>query len=357
MNKDLPLWPEAASTVAGSTDALYIFLWAITLLFSLGIFFAIVIFAIRYRQSARRTYSPDMKAHPAVESTWIVIPFMISMFLFGWGAKLYFEQQRAPANTLDIYVVGKQWMWKVRHPGGQQEINELHIPVGQPVKLIMTSQDVLHSFFVPEFRLKQDVVPGMYTTMWFEATKPGTYYLFCTEYCGTSHAEMGGHVYVMEPHEYQDWLAAREEVAAASAGGELFTKMRCVDCHREDDRARAPSLKGFFGRETVLADGRTLIADEDYFRESIYEPAAKVHAGFTPVMPTFKGLLTELDVIALMDYVRGLGDAGGAKGSPATTTGDSAQNPVTDGARPPTTPRGDLPSPPNETAPVEGGVQ
>jgi len=214
---------------------------------------------------------------------------------------------RAPKGAMEIYVVGKQWMWKVQHTTGQREINELHVPVGRPVKLIMTSEDVIHDFSIPAMRVKADVIPGRFVQMWFEPTTPGTYRVFCAEYCGTDHSEMVGQVVVMEPNAYQAWLSGGAvEGSLASTGEKLFADFACNTCHRPDSRGRGPVLQNLFGHPVQLHDGTVVTADESYIRESILQPAAKVTAGFQPVMPAFQGLVSEEQLLALIEYVKSL---------------------------------------------------
>jgi cytochrome c oxidase subunit II len=236
-----------------------------------------------------------------------VIPFLITLVIFFWGAKVYFVMANAPAETLNIYVVGKQWMWKVQHTTGQREINQLHVPVGRPVKLIMTSEDVIHDFSIPAMRVKADVIPGRFVQMWFEPTKPGTYRIFCAEYCGTDHSDMVGQVIVMEPNAYQTWLSGGAvEGSLASTGEELFADLACNTCHRPDSQGRGPVLDNLFGNQVQLHDGTVVTADESYIRESILQPAAKIVAGFQPVMPAFQGLVSEEELLALIEYIKSL---------------------------------------------------
>jgi cytochrome c oxidase subunit 2 len=242
-----------------------------------------------------------------LEITWSVIPFLITMVIFVWGASVFFAMSRPPDETLNIYVVGKQWMWKFQHLDGQREINELHVPVGRAVKLIMTSEDVIHDVFVPAFRVKADVIPGRYTHLWFEPTKPGTYHLFCAEYCGTRHSGMVGQVVVMEPNDYQTWLSGgTEEGSLASAGQKLFADLACNTCHRPDAQGRGPVLQNLFGKTVEVASGERVVVDEAYIRESILNPAAKITVGFQPIMPTFQGLVSEEGLLELIEYVKSL---------------------------------------------------
>jgi cytochrome c oxidase subunit 2 len=302
-----PLFPERASTMAGRVDALYFFLLGITAFFSLLIAGLIVYYAIKYRRRTPDAVGAPIHGGLALEVTWTVIPLFITMILFVWGASVFFAMSRPPDETLDIYVVGKQWMWKVQHLDGQREIDELHVPVGRAVKLIMTSEDVIHSFFIPAFRVKADVIPGRYTTLWFQSTTPGRYHLFCAEYCGTKHSGMIGQIVVMEPSEYQTWLSGGSpEGSLASTGAKLFADLACNTCHRSDAQGRGPVLEGLFGKTVTLQSGETATVDEAYVRESILMPSAKVAAGFQPIMPTFQGLVTEEQLLALVEYVKSL---------------------------------------------------
>ena len=305
---ELPLFPEQASTFAPEVDHLLYFLMAVSVFFTLLIFGAILYFAIRYRRRSEQELPHVVHGGMALEILWTVIPFGLTMIMFGWGASIFFRESVPPADAMQIYVVGKQWMWKVQHMEGQREINELHVPMGRAIKLTMTSEDVIHSFYVPAFRTKQDVVPGKYSTSWFRPTKPGKYHLFCAEYCGTRHSGMIGYVYVMEPQDYQNWLSGgRPTGSLADSGQKLFQDLACSNCHKPDGSGRCPNLVGLFGKNVQLADGRTVKADEAYIRESILNPTAKVVAGYQPVMPTFQGLVTEEGVLQLVEYVKSLG--------------------------------------------------
>ena len=294
---------------------------AVTVFFSLLIFCAIFYFAIRYRRRSHNELPHVQHTGYALEILWSVIPFGITMVMFTWGAAVFFNAARPPKDAIQIYVVGKQWMWKLEHMEGRREINELHIPLGRPVRLTMTSEDVIHSFFIPVFRTKQDVVPGRYSTVWFQPTKVGTYHLFCAEYCGSRHSGMTGWVHVMEPRDYENWLSGgASEGTLAQNGQKLFESLACNNCHKVDHTGRCPSLEGVYGSTVKLANGATVKADEAYVRESILNPQAKVVAGYEPVMPTFQGLVTEDQVLQLIEYVRSIGPKPGqaaAPGSPA----------------------------------------
>jgi cytochrome c oxidase subunit II len=322
MGSKLPIFPEQASAIAPDVDHLALFLLVVACFFTVLIFGSIFYFAIRYRRRSERELPHPPQAAMALEILWSVIPFGLTMVMFSWGASLYFKESRPPDNALPIYVVGKQWMWKLQHLGGQREINELHIPVNRAVRLIMASEDVIHSFFVPAFRTKQDVVPGKYSTLWFTATKPGKYHLFCAEYCGNRHSGMIGWIYVMEPREYENWLSGRPPAATLSEGGEkLFHDLACANCHKADGTGRCPSLVGLFGKTVLLTGGNKVVADEAYIRESILQPAAKIVAGYQPVMPTFQGLVNEDGVLQLVEYVKSLGEKTEDKKRSAGTLG------------------------------------
>jgi len=306
MWKNLPLFPEQASSMASQVDGLYFFLVAVSVFFTLLIFALVFVFAVKYRKSAHAR-AVQIEGSLPLELTWTLIPLGITMIFFAWGALIYFQQARPPRGSMEVYAVAKQWMWKFEHETGQREINSLHVPLGRDVKMIMSSQDVIHSFYVPAFRIKQDVLPGRYTTTWFRATKVGTYHLFCAEYCGTEHSGMIGEVVVMEPTAYQAWLANGGATATMSASGkELFSQLGCATCHRFDTQGRGPNLAGVFGKPVQLNDGRTVTADENYIRESILNPQAKIVAGFQGIMPTFQGQVTEESLGALVSYVKSL---------------------------------------------------
>jgi cytochrome c oxidase subunit 2 len=315
MDYDFRIFPDQASTVAPRVDALYLYLLIVGCVFTVLIFLAIVFLAFYYRRGANRHRA---RSHSGkvwmLEVTWITIPLILAMVMFAWGADVYFEIETPPADALEIQVVGKQWMWKVQHPQGRSEINGLHVPIGRPVRLRMISEDVIHSFYIPAFRVKQDVLPGRYTSLWFEATRPGEYYLFCAEYCGTEHARMSGRVWAMEPSDYAAWLAGATTEPPPLAGSKLFTQFRCHTCHSEAPDARCPSLKGLFGSTVPLADGRAVTADDGYLRESIVDPMNKITAGFQPVMPTFQGQLTEQQLFQLIEYIKSLSQNGPEEG-------------------------------------------
>jgi cytochrome c oxidase subunit II len=303
----LPFFPDEASNFAGNVDALFSFILMTTLFFAVLVTLLVIFAAFKFRRKNANEVGDDVHGNNVLEIGWTVIPTIIAIFIFAWGAVIYVNYRIAPKDTLDIYVIGKQWMWKLQQPNGRKEINELHIPLGRNVKLIMGSEDVIHNFYVPAFRVKMDVVPGRYNTMWFRPTKAGKYHFFCSQYCGTNHAVMGGWVTVMDPAEYAAWLSGEAgDVNPVSAGEKLFTQLACVTCHIANGTGRAPSLNGVYGGTVRLADGSTVTADEAYIRESILQPKAKIVAGYQPVMPTFQGLVTEEQILNLTAYIKSL---------------------------------------------------
>jgi cytochrome c oxidase subunit 2 len=317
MQSWIPLVPDSASTFSWQVDALYFYLSGVTLFFVLLISAVLIFFTVRYRRRTPYEIPRPIAGSHKLETLWTVVPFLIAMTMFGWGARIYFNQFKPPQNAVEVYVVGKQWMWKLQHATGQREINELHVPVGRKIKLIMTSEDVIHDFFVPAFRTKADVVPGRYTTLWFEATKPGKYHLFCAEYCGMNHSGMTGSIYVMEPREFDNWLSGNTgSTSPAAAGQQLFQSLGCASCHGANgEGGRGPTLVGLLGRPTPLENGQTINADEAYMRESILNPQAKIVAGFPPIMPTFQGQVTEDQLLQLVAFIKSLPGGTGAPGA------------------------------------------
>ncbi len=293
--------------MAGRVDTLFFFWSGIAVFFVVLIYFLVIFFAVKYRRRSDDERPPRIVGSVWLETFWTVVPLVLTMILFVWGAKLFFVTYDPPSNAMEINVVGKQWMWKIQHPEGPREIDELHVPVGRPVKLRMTSEDVIHDFFIPAFRVKKDVLPGRYTTLWFEATQPGAYHLFCSQYCGTQHAGMTGYVIVMEPADYAKWLSGGATgVSLADTGEKLFQRLGCNSCHLPNDSGRGPSLVGIFGKPVKLQGGKTVIADENYIRESILDPQAKIVSGYQPIMPTFKGLVSEEGILQIIAYVESL---------------------------------------------------
>lgn len=324
MNLNFRLFPEAASSFAGQIDALYIFLCAVTVFFVVAIFAIVVYFAVRYRRKSADEVPDPVEGNTLLEITWSVIPLIIVMIMFAWGTRVFLVVRRPPANATPVYVVGKQWMWKIQHPNGRSEINELHVPVGQPIRLTMTSEDVIHSFFVPAFRVKMDVVPGRYSSAWFEATQEGSYQLLCAEYCGTSHSKMRGKVIALSQAEYQEWLDEVPASGAPAAGGEaltmadmgaaVFEQFKCGTCHMEKSGALGPSLHGIYNHEIELVDGSMVVADDAYLRESILNSQASLVKGYGPVMPPYAGQIDEQQILLLIEYIKSLSGSDEAHG-------------------------------------------
>ncbi len=306
--QDFPLWPQQASTFAPQMDALFIFMCVVCGSVSIVVFLLIFFLAAKYRRRPDNQLAQEQEPPKILEAAWIIIPFFIFMGMFVWGAWMFFQLNRVPDNALDIYATGKQWMWKFQHPSGQREINTLHVPVGRPVRITMASEDVIHSLYFPAFRTKADVLPNRYKTMWFQATKTGQYHIFCAEYCGTLHSGMIGWVDVMEPTDYQKWLAGGTEGSLASQGEKVFQKYACNTCHTNDSTGRGPVLAGAYGSNVMLDDDTIVRFDENYIRESILNPQAKVVKGFArpSIMPTFQGQVNEEDLLKLLAYVQSL---------------------------------------------------
>jgi cytochrome c oxidase subunit 2 len=311
MNGSLRLWPERASDWADKVDVLNAVLNLHNFLFALLVFVLVMTFAIKYRRRSETDRPTPIYGSKPVEYGVIVFGMVLWLGFFFWAADLYFDYGTPPSNAIEVYVTGRQWMFHLQHPGGQREINELHVPLGRPVRLTMTSEDVIHSFFVPAFRLKRDLVPGRYSNIWFNANKTGKYHLFCAEYCGTEHSHMGGWVYVMDPAAYEAWLSGTQSGGGmdsmASQGQKLFAQYGCSSCHRVDMPGRGPNLTGLYGIRVLLSDGSEVAADDSYLRESILNPSAKIAAGFQNIMPAFQGQLTEQNVLQLIVYIRSLG--------------------------------------------------
>jgi cytochrome c oxidase subunit 2 len=323
MFTNFPFFPQQASEQAATIDALYFFLLAVSAFFTVLIGLLVVVFAVKFHRKHDDEVGEAIHGSLALELLWTFIPLGITLVMFVWGAQVFFHMTRPPKGAMEIYVVGKQWMWKVQHMDGAREINELHVPIGRPVKLIMGSEDVIHSFFIPDFRVKADVIPGRYNTLWFTASKPGRYHLFCTQYCGTKHSAMIGWVTAMDPAEYQTWLSGGSSGGTmAENGAKLFQDLACATCHLENGQGRGPVLKGVYGHQVLLQSGQTITMDDAYIRESILTPQAKIVAGFTPIMPTFQGLVTEEQLLQLIAYVKSLGES---TGTPATAPQGTVQ--------------------------------
>ncbi|MCI0460089.1 MAG: cytochrome c oxidase subunit II [Gemmataceae bacterium] len=307
MFAQVPLWPEQASTIAPRVDAVTSFLLALTTFFTILIFTLVIFFAIKYRRRAENEVPRPVAGSMRLELTWTIIPLLIVMVIFVWGTDVYFEMARPPENALEVYVVGKQWMWYTQHVSGQRQNQGLTVPIGRPVRLTMTSQDVIHNFSIPAFRVKMDVVPGMTTTLSFTPTRTGKFHLFCAEYCGTNHSRMVGWVTVLSQSDFQQWLdSPRADGSAADAGRKLFQKLLCVTCHNRDSQ-RAPSLEGIYRTERPLDDGKVAFADDEYYRQSILYPDKQVRAGFKPIMPSYKGQVNEVELLQLIAFLKALG--------------------------------------------------
>jgi cytochrome c oxidase subunit 2 len=330
---NFPVWPEQGSSYAGQYDLLLGFVLLLTVFFILLVATLVVFFAAKYRKGSKANRTRPADHNLPLEVGTISLLLVLALVTFGWAARLYVDIYNPPDNALEIFVIGKQWMWHLQHTNGVRENNELHIPVGQPIKLTMISQDVLHSFFIPAFRVKKDVIPGRYTTVWFTPDRVGQYHLFCSEYCGTSHSEMGGWVYVMEPADYQAWLAgggdpkynpAQGAAKGApvktmeEAGKQLYARFACGSCH-DPDMKRGPILAGLYGKPVKLRDGRTVIADDDYLRKSLVEPNSDIAEQWQQVMPSYKDDLTEEQILQLIAYMKSMGTAQqiGAQAAPA----------------------------------------
>jgi len=307
------IFPPQASTLAPRTDHLLFYLLAMSGLMSVLIAALIFYFSVRYRRRPGNERATQVDGSNRLEIAWSVVPLVIFLFTYVWGANVFFFAYTPPPDALELYGVGKQWMWKFQHLSGQREINELHVPVGRNVKVIFTSEDVLHDLFIPAFRVKADAVPGRYSAIWFNATRVGEYHLFCAEYCGTNHSGMIGTVYVMQPNDYQTWLSSAANASLSTTTGvsslrtqgeHLFTQLSCATCHVSDGSGKGPSLVGVYGSKITLADGSTVNADEDYLRESILNSQRRTVAGYQQIMPTFQGIVTEEDLASLIEYIK-----------------------------------------------------
>ncbi len=314
MNSDTPdaglapgfrLLAQSASTAAGHTDALFLAMVLLCGAMALVLAGLVLFFAIRYRAGSPADRSNPPSNARGLEAAWTLLPLLLFFGVFLWSAWDYVQQRSAPSDALPVYVTGKQWMWKLQHRNGRREINELHVPLGQPVKLLMTSEDVIHSFYVPAFRLKQDVLPGRYASVWFTATQLGDFRLFCAEYCGSEHSAMIGRVVVMEPAAYARWLGeGPAEPGLVQRGAALFRERGCSGCHAAGSTVHAPLLDGIGGRTVHLQDGRTMVADETYLRDALLLPQKDIAAGYAPTMPSYAGQLSEDDIQALIAYLQ-----------------------------------------------------
>jgi cytochrome c oxidase subunit II len=305
----LALWHPSVTSYGSRVDLLFVGLVVSSILVCVLLFYLLLRFSFLYREGSNADRNHRIKKSWIWEASWTTATLVAFLGLFVWSSKLYLDLSATPADAVPIYVVAKQWMWKVQHVGGQREINEVHVPLDRDVRLIMTSQDVIHSFFLPEFRIKHDVVPGRYQDLWFKPEKAGVFHLFCSEYCGTDHSRMIGRIVVMTPDKFQTWLAQQDISGTLAAKGEqLFRQFGCSGCHGNSSTVRAPPLEGLYGKPVSLQDGSIAIADERYIRDSILQPRSQITAGYAPVMPTFEGKISEDDLISIVAYIKSLGD-------------------------------------------------
>jgi cytochrome c oxidase subunit 2 len=316
------LFPPQASTSATESDWLFWSLTAASFFICLLVFLPLTYFAIKYRRGRKVNRSLSDFPSWKLEVPWTVIPLVLMMGLFAWSAEVFFRLETPPPGAIEVNVVGKQWMWKLQHAEGAREINELHIPRGQPVKLILTSQDVIHDFFIPAFRMKQDVVPGAYTTEWFTPTRTGRYHIFCAQFCGTSHAAMIGWVYVMEPQDYQRWLSQGSAVPMATRGEQLFHSLGCSGCHSVSSKIHAPPLEGLYGHLVPLETKEFVLADDKYIRDSILMPASQIAAGYQNLMPSFKGHISEEEIMEMIAYLKSIANSPPPEGYPRSLLKD-----------------------------------
>jgi len=299
--------------MAPVVDNLYFFILAVTAFFALLVVVLVLYFAVKYRDDTGLKVGAPITGSIPLEIGWSLVPFFVAMAIFVWATVVFFQVVRPPDQTLEVYATGKRWMWRFQHIDGQREINQLHVPVGRAVKVTFTSEDVLHDLYIPVFRVKADAIPGRYSSIWFKATKTGDFHIFCAEYCGTRHSGMVGQIHVMEPDDYQAWLSGGGLTGSLSARGEqLFQQLACNTCHVADGSGRGPVLAGVFGSQVKLEGGRTIVADESYLRESILTPQMKIVQGYGPLMPTFQGLVSEENLMSLIEYVKTLPASRGA---------------------------------------------
>ena len=298
--------PPEASRIAPQVDALLVFMTLVSLVGLVLVGLLVTGFSIVYRRE-KNPVATQIEGSTLLEATWTIIPLGLFLVMFVWGSVLYFRIYTPPPNAMNIYVVGKQWMWKAEHPGGQHEINSLHVPINQPIQITLISQDVFHSFSIPAFRVKREAIPGRYTTVWFEATQVGTYHLFCTQYCGTNHSAMIGEVTVLTPEDYKKWLASSTSgVSLAQNGERLFASLSCNACHNSQPDSRGPSLADVYGSKLTLSNGQQVQVDEAYLRGAILNPSSHITQGYAPIMPTYQGQVSEEGLISLVEYIKNL---------------------------------------------------
>lgn len=294
--------------MAGPVDTLVLVILLLSLAIAVGIAGLIVVFVVKYRRRADAEVPAATGGSHRLEVVFITVPLVLALGVYYYATRLYLKMETPPPNTINVEIVAKQWMWLVQYPQGQQEIDQLHVPVGEPVRLTLISEDVIHDFYVPDFRLHQDVLPGRYTTLWFQADRVGTYHLLCSQYCGLNHASMTGWVYAMAPADYETWLTSGTAFnSPASRGAKLFQQLGCSVCHREDSQSRAPNLEGLYGHPVLLQNGQTVIADDNYIRTKILDPNAQLPVGYQPIMPSFRGRVSEADINDLIAYIKSLG--------------------------------------------------
>ncbi|MDE3201201.1 MAG: cytochrome c oxidase subunit II [Acidobacteriota bacterium] len=317
---DFSLFPPEASKIAPQMDALYFFMVLVSLIGLTLVILLVVAFSLLYNKR-RHPVAVQIEGSTLLEATWTIIPLGLFLVMFVWGALIYFRVYTPPNNAMNVYVVGKQWMWKAEHPGGQHEINALHVPINEPVQITLISEDVFHSFSIPAFRVKREAIPGRYTSVWFEATKVGKYHLFCTQYCGTDHSHMIGWVYAMTPDDYQKWLNSSTSGSSLAQNGErLFASLSCSACHNSRPDARGPNLVGVYGSKLTLTDGSSITVDDAYLRQAILNPSQHVTQGYAPIMPTYQGQISEEGVIDLVQYIKNLDTDYRLKQTTTTTT-------------------------------------
>lgn len=308
----LPFLPPQASTIAQDVDQIFLTLLLLTIFFTGVVLALIIVAAVKFRRRSPIELGRGLTINPRFEWGGMAFLGVLAMGMFVWAGGTYIKMFTPPADATPVFVTGRMWMWKAQHPNGMREQNTLHVELGKPVKLIMTSEDVIHSFYVPAFRIHTDVLPGRYTVQWFTPTQVGVYRLMCSEYCGTGHGVMGGEVVVMSSEDFQAWMGGSGTAPTAAAGERLFQEQGCVACHSGAQGAPGPALAGLFGRQVQLASGQTVMADENYIQESILNPSAKVVQGYQPIMPAYEGRLTDEQVFALVTYIESLGAAGDA---------------------------------------------
>jgi cytochrome c oxidase subunit 2 len=326
------VFPKEASTIAPYTDGLYAYLMIMSIFGLLLVAAMITAFSVRYRR-ARNPEATQIEGSTLLEATWTIIPLGLFMVSFVWGALLYFRIFTPPPNAMPVYIIGKQWMWKAEHPGGQHEINALHVPVGRPVQLTMISQDVFHSFSIPSFRVKREVIPGRYSTVWFQATQTGTFHLFCSQYCGTLHSAMIGDIVVMTPDDYEAWTnGSTSGMSLAQNGERLFASLGCNSCHTAGGGGRGPNLYGLYGDKEILATGTSVTVDDAFLRGCILNPSTHAVQGYVPIMPTYQGQISEEGLIDLVEYIKTLKTGDRIQQTLHTTTFSPDQKGATDSA-------------------------